>query len=111
VPALEAGEYEVRVEAEGFRTLVRPATVQVGENTTVDVTMTVGSQNQVVTVEAATAQVSYDSNSIQDGVTRQVIQELPLNGRSSLQLASLEPGVQVVAGSVAQFNSMPSRTL
>jgi hypothetical protein len=105
-PALQAGEYEVRVEAAGFQTVVRPATVQVGENTTVDVSLTVGSQSQVVTVEAATAQVSYDSNSIQDVVSRQVIQELPLNGRSSLQLASLEPGVQVVAGSVAQFNAI-----
>ncbi|HEY7389161.1 MAG TPA: carboxypeptidase-like regulatory domain-containing protein [Bryobacteraceae bacterium] len=106
VPALQAGEYEVRIEAAGFQTVVRPATVQVGQNTTVDVSLTLGSQSQVVTVEAATAQVSYDSNSIQDVVTRQVIQELPLNGRSSLQLASLEPGVQVQAGSVAQFNAI-----
>jgi Carboxypeptidase regulatory-like domain len=105
-PALQAGDYQVRVEAPGFRTVERGATVQVGENTTVDLTMTVGAENQVVTVEAASAQVSYDSNTIQDVVNRQTIQELPLNGRSSLQLASLEPGVTVAAGSVAQFNAI-----
>jgi hypothetical protein len=29
-PSLAAGDYEVRVEARGFRTLVRPATVEAG---------------------------------------------------------------------------------
>jgi len=105
-PALQPGEYDVRAEVAGFRTTNRSATVQVGENTTVDFAMTVGVENQVVTVEGATAQVSYDSNTIQDVVNRLVIQDMPLNGRSALQLAQLEPGVAVVAGSVAQFNAI-----
>ena len=32
-PALAPGEYEVRVEMQGFRTLVRPATVVAGGST------------------------------------------------------------------------------
>ena len=35
-PALQSGEYEVRVEMQGFRTVVRDATVQAGETTTVN---------------------------------------------------------------------------
>ena len=57
-------------------------------------------------VEAATAQISYDSNTVQGVIPRSTIQDLPLNGRSSLQLASLEPGVTVSPGSTAQFNAM-----
>ena len=34
-----AGDYEVRAEVKGFKTLVRPATVQVGESTQVNMPM------------------------------------------------------------------------
>src|SRR5579871_7059423 len=55
-PSLVPGEYEVRVEMQGFRTLVRPATVVAGGSTTVDVGLSLGTAQEVVTVEAATAQ-------------------------------------------------------
>ena len=61
VPALPAGEYEVRAEMKGFRTIVRPATVLVGETTTVDLAMTLGEENQVITVEAAAANINYET--------------------------------------------------
>ena len=105
-PALPPGEYEVRAEGQGFRTLVRDATVVTGGNTTVDMNMTLGEARQVVSVEAATAQVNYESNTVQGVIERQTIQDLPLNGRSALQLASLEPGVSIQPGSTSQFNAI-----
>jgi len=39
---LTAGDYEVRVEMQGFRTLQREATVQAGSTTTVNLPMQVG---------------------------------------------------------------------
>ena len=106
VPALQAGEYEVRAESSGFRNLLRPATVQVGESTTVDLPMSLGASNQTVTVEAASAQINYENHNIQGVIEQSVIQDLPLNGRSYVQLASLEPGVTISAGSTAQFNAL-----
>ncbi len=103
--ALPAGVYDVRVEMKGFRTQVREATVEVGSSTTADARLSVGAATEVVTVEAATAQISYDSNSIDGVVTRKQIQELPLNGRSFLNLAFLEPGVRVNTGSTSQYNA------
>ncbi len=105
-PALPPGNYEVRAEIKGFRTLVRPAEVLAGSPTTVDMAMTVGAANEVVTVEAAAAQINYDNNTIAGVIQRQTIEDIPLNGRSSLQLAQLEPGVTVTPGSPSQFNAM-----
>ncbi|HLG96014.1 MAG TPA: carboxypeptidase regulatory-like domain-containing protein [Bryobacteraceae bacterium] len=102
--ALLAGDYDVKAEVAGFRTLVRPATVQAGETTQVNLPMSLGQTQEVVTVEAASSQINYENNQIQGVIQRQSIQDLPLNGRSYLQLAALEPGVQVSSGTVAQFN-------
>ncbi|PWU05121.1 MAG: hypothetical protein C5B51_15380 [Terriglobia bacterium] len=105
-PALQPGDYEVRAEMPSFRTLVRDAQVLAGGTTTVDLAMSPGATREVVTVEAASAQINFESHTIAGVIERENIQDLPLNGRSSLQLASLEPGVTVVAGASSQFNAM-----
>ncbi len=105
-PSLPAGVYEVRVELKGFRTVVREATVETGLTTTADIRMPVGATTEVVNVEAATAQVEYEKHSIDGVVERQQIQDLPLNGRSFLQLASVEPGVTVGSGTTSQYNAL-----
>jgi hypothetical protein len=102
---LPAGEYEVKAVMGGFRTTVRDATVETGATTTVDMRLQVGQSKDVVTVEAATAQVEYQRHNIDGVITRQKIQELPLNGRNFLNLAFLEPGVTVGTGSTSQYNS------
>ncbi|MGI8746298.1 MAG: TonB-dependent receptor [Bryobacteraceae bacterium] len=105
-PALLAGVYEVRATVSGFRTIVREATVEAGSTTTVDLRLQVGQSKDVVTVEAATAQIEYQQHAIEGVVTRQQIQDLPLNGRSFLNLAFLEPGVTVSPGSTSQYNAL-----
>ena len=103
---LPAGTYEVRATMAGFRTLLRDATIETGSTTTVDMRLQVGQSKEVVTVEAATAQVEYERHTIDGVINRQKIQELPLNGRSFLQLAFLEPGVTVGPGTTSQYNSL-----
>jgi len=105
-PSLPAGVYEVRVELKGFRTVVREATVETGLTTTADMRLPIGQTSEVVNVEAATAQVEYEKHAIDGVVERQQIQDLPLNGRSFMQLASIEPGVTVGAGTTSQYNAL-----
>ena len=93
-PALLAGEYEVSVEAAGFQRTVRRAAVEAGVTTTADFNLRVGDVKESVTVEGASPQMHYDSHSVGGLVTQSQIQNLPLNGRSFLELAKLEPGVQ-----------------
>ena len=104
-PALLAGDYEVRGEMQGFRTTVRDASVLAGSDTTVNLSLTVGESREVVNVEAATAQINYDNHTISGTIENQTILQLPLNGRSFTQLATLEPGVTVTAGASSTRNS------
>src|SRR5262245_58969986 len=81
--ALPAGEYEEKVGAKGFSAYVRVATVQTGSTTTVNVSLQVGQTSEIVTVTGTTATaINYESNTVQGVVTRQQIENLPLNGRS-----------------------------
>ena len=93
-PALLPGEYEVHVEAAGFQRIARAATVQAGTTTRADLVLRVGDLTDSVTVEAASPQIRYDSASVNGLITHEQLQALPLNGRSFLELAKLEPGVQ-----------------
>src|SRR6516162_10230799 len=55
-PALPVGDYEVRAQVQGFRTVVRESTVQAGGTFTVDLAMTIGETREVVEVQAASTQ-------------------------------------------------------
>jgi len=68
-----------------------------------NIEMAVGQSTQTVAVEAASSQINYDNAAFAGSVERQSIQELPLNGRFFMQLATLEPGVTVVAGATSVF--------
>ncbi len=106
-PALPAGQYEVQVQMQGFRTLLREVTVTVGSIIKLDLAMEIGQTTEIVTIEAAgAAQINYESHSVDGVITRRKIQELPLNGRSFLNLAFLEPGVTVSPGTTSQYNSL-----
>jgi hypothetical protein len=97
VSNLLPGEYEIKVELPGLQTQVQSATVLTGANANADFKMTVGSASEVIQVESKTAQVNLTEYKIDGVVTREQIENLPLNGRSFLQLAMLEPGVDVTA--------------
>lgn len=104
-PALQAGSYEVRGQMKGFRQVVREAEVLTGSTTTVDLSLVVGEVTEVVNVEGTASQIEYESHKVDGVIQRVQIENLPLNGRSFLQLAFLEPGVGVGTQSLAQYNA------
>src|SRR5262245_9901356 len=105
-PALPAGEYAITAELTGFRTAQRQVTVATGRVLTVDLHMEIGQASEVVDVAAAAVHVDVETHGISGLITRQKLQELPINGRSFLQLAFLEPGVSASPGSTSQYNSL-----
>lgn len=104
-PALPAGKSEVRTQAAGFGRTVREAKVITGSTTTVAFEITLGAVTEVVNVAGAAAQISDESHKIDGVIQRAQRENLPLNGRSFLQLAFLEPGAGAGTQSLAQYNA------
>jgi hypothetical protein len=102
--SLPAGNYKITASATGFRTLEANAVVQTGQVTNVDMELQLGASAEVINVQGEGAQISYDSHEISGVITHDDIQNLPVNGRSFLQLSILQPGVTVTPNNVGQYN-------
>ncbi len=92
---LVPGEYEVRVEAEGFSTQLQTLAVAVGNTTTGNFSMTVGAVTQTVEVTSDAPVLNTTDTAVGGVISRDRVENLPLNGRSFLSIALLEPGVNV----------------
>jgi hypothetical protein len=97
VDNLPPGEYQVRIEHQGFATQLLTLTVQVGNATSGDASLIIGSTSQVINVTADTPIIDKSNYKVDGVITRQKVEAMPLNGRNFLQLALLEPGVAVSA--------------
>jgi len=96
--ALEPGNYRVQVTATGFKTLSIPVVVEVGNTATANAKLELGAESQVVEVQASQVQVNTEQAIVQGVVTSAQVENLPINGRNFLDLAQLEPGVQIQDG-------------
>jgi hypothetical protein len=90
------GEYEVKAEAQGFTPQLQALVVQVGNTVTLNFGLSVGTASQSIEVVGGGAPILNTSDSGLGGVVTQAqVENLPLNGRSFLSVAGLEPGVTV----------------
>jgi len=96
--ALTPGDYQVRIEGKGFQTQVINVTVQVGVITAANAKLVLGQSSEVVEVTGSAVTVNTEQATVQGVLTTQQIENLPINGRNFLDLAQLEPGVQIQDG-------------
>jgi hypothetical protein len=92
------GDYVVRVEAKGFKTSEVPVVVQVTVTASGNVKLEVGQGTEVVEVQATTNAVNTEQATVQGVLTADQIDRLPVDGRNFMDLAQLEPGVQIQDG-------------
>jgi hypothetical protein len=92
--ALAAGVYKLSVTAPGFKTYTTTAIdVKVNDQLQVDVTLSVGSATEVISIEANAVQVQTESTQLGDVIDSKKMLALPLNGRSYIDLLGLQAGV------------------
>jgi Carboxypeptidase regulatory-like domain len=96
--ALTPGDYVVDVEAPGFKTTHATFPVEVGVTAPGNLKLQVGQASQVVEVQADVVQVDTEQATVQGVLNTEQIETLPINGRNFLDLAQLEPGVQIQDG-------------
>ncbi|MCI0421545.1 MAG: carboxypeptidase regulatory-like domain-containing protein [Acidobacteria bacterium] len=94
IPDLLAGTYRLTVERSGFKTNIRSGIVLnaktvVGQNFALEL----GEITQSVTVRAEGAQVETQEARVNDVITRQDLESLPMLGRTPVSLVLSSPGI------------------
>ena len=99
IPSLKPGDYMLTVANKGFADFVAPhVVVEVGQTAKVDATMKLETVSENIEVQAGSATVDTSQTTVGGVVNLKQIQELPLNGRNYLELAQLQPGVEIQEG-------------
>jgi hypothetical protein len=96
--ALDPGTYKVRVSAPGFNSVSETITVEVGNTASANIKLQVGQESQVIEVQGSAVAVNLEQAEVQGVLNASQIANLPVNGRNFLDLAQLEPGVQIQDG-------------
>jgi hypothetical protein len=98
---LNPGSYGVVVTASGFQTLNHTGiTVAVGQTVTADLALSVGGDQQTVTVDSDYPVMQIGTSDIQTNISAATIAAMPLNTRNFIQLSTLAPGVELPPGTL-----------
>ena len=91
---LRPASYSVKVEAPGFRDVVRTGVVlAVSQQATVDFVVSLASTKETVTVTETTPLLDTGSSALGTDVTNEFVSRMPLQGRDATQLVYLSAGV------------------
>ncbi len=94
MPDIEPGTYKVSISAANYKGFVSTGVqVNVATSNTVNAQLQVGSTSETVTVEDTNVTVQTDSAALGQVIDGNQVKELPLNGRSFVELTQLQPGV------------------
>ncbi len=98
---LAPGSYRIDVSANGFSTLSRAGvTVVTGKTVSANLKLTLGSEQQTVTVNEDAPLLQTASSNIATNIPGRVVSAMPLNTRNFVQLTTLATGVELPPGTL-----------
>src|ERR1051326_7671052 len=93
--ALPPGRYRFEVERPGFKRFVQePVELRVQQSVTLSPALEVGQATQTVEVTGQVPLIDSATSSLSQIVENRQVTELPLNGRNTLALVALTPGIR-----------------
>jgi hypothetical protein len=98
---LRVGRYRVQIEAYGFRPAEKTVTLTIGDRLIADFPLVLAEQRASIEVRDTALQVNRDNAAVSTLFTRELIQNLPLNGRSFQSLLELTPGVVLAPATIS----------
>src|SRR5215475_9717423 len=110
LPRLPVGSYEVRIEAQGFRTAVRHAQLELNQAARLDFNLVIGEVAQVAEVTALPPLLQTDTTQLGTVIDSLTNVTLPLASRNYVQLTllstgSVNPNPQTLTGAGTSANS------
>jgi hypothetical protein len=94
ISSLRPGPYAIIAQKSGFKTVsVKPFSLNVGDNVARNITLEVGDVSESITVAADTEKLNTTDGSVSTLIERQMVENMPLNGRSFQSLLELTPGI------------------
>lgn len=93
VNSLAPGNYRIHVASSGFGEKDVTATITTAQDAGVDVTLSVESNNQTVTVSSEAVGLNPEETRVQTTLDTQQVRDLPLQQRGTLGLVNTAPGV------------------
>jgi hypothetical protein len=103
-PPLHPGNYNVVLEAPGFKKEVEHVRLEVGQRVSADASLSIGAATETVEVQASGQLLETDSSSIGNLRTEQAVKDLPLEGRNFAGLIGLGAGA---VPAYVQITSVP----
>jgi Carboxypeptidase regulatory-like domain/TonB dependent receptor/TonB-dependent Receptor Plug Domain len=114
VSNLPPGPYRIQVAKFGFKTIIKPdVTLNVQDALSLNFALPLGSVSEVVTIQGGAPLVNTESGSVSTVIGQDLVEKLPLNGRSFNTLLQLAPGVVIAPSSPSdqgQFSMAGQRT-
>jgi hypothetical protein len=114
LPNLPPGPYRIQVSKIGFKTIIKPDVVlNVQSAVAINFTLPVGAISETLTVQGGAPLVNTESGSVSTVIDRNMVENLPLNGRTFNTLLQLTPGVviaQAASNNQGQFSVAGQRT-
>ena len=105
------GPYSVTVVSAGFQNFVSTGlTLNVNDNREVDAKLSIGAASQTVEVSASALQVETSNTQLQQVVTADQLEEIPLEGRDPAGMQKYSPGVVESSDRFGSYSSNGSQT-
>jgi hypothetical protein len=110
IPNLPPGPYRLQVAKLGFKTLIKPdIDLHTQGALAINFTLPVGATSETVTVEGGAPLLQTESATVSTVIDREMVENLPLNGRSFNTLLQLTPGVEIAPVTTGSSSSAPGQ--